>query len=430
MKLIVDVFGSVLEVLVLYYFFKRVLLFERKSIVYKASVNIFSIFMHTIISSYVLSSNVAPILFFIVVLIYGSFMYKDRFIKKLLFSLLIYVLGMLSEIIVGITLSTVNSINIETAQSNIYVYLQGIIISKLLLYFMFRIIGLFEFNNKIDINIKSVLSVFIIPLSSIVSIYYFANVAFKTDNVVSSTVLLIVTALTVLSNIATFYLLERQIRLQSTEDMLRNLEKQYKLQADYYTELKQNMVLSNKNVHDTKNFIAAISSYIDNQKTELAKSRIEEFYGKIPGIRSIETGNDAVNALVQSKIRAIKEEIPNNTFSIIIPEDLKIDEIDLCILIGNALDNAVEACKKLADKNGRMLEIKIFPVNGQLSMLFVNSKEKTAAKTSGILKTTKPDDFMHGFGIENMKNICQKYNGSISFEQTRDRFMVSILLPN
>jgi two-component system, LytTR family, sensor histidine kinase AgrC len=430
MKLIVDIFGSVLEVLVLYYFFKRVLLFERKSIFHKASINIVSIFMHTAISSYVLSSNVAPILFFVVVVLYGSFMYKDRFIKKLLFSLLIYVLGMLSEIIVGITLSTINSISIETAQSNIYVYLQGIIISKLLLYFLFRIIGLFEFNNKIEINIKSVLSVFIIPLSSIVSIYYFANVAYKTDKVVSSAVLLVVTALTIVSNIATFYLLERQIKLQKTESTLKNLEKQYKLQADYYTELKQNMIMSNKNVHDIKNFIAGISSYIDNQKTDMAKEKIEEFYGKIPSIKKIETGNDAVNALVQSKLKDINDEIPDNMISVLIPDELKIDDIDICILIGNALDNAIEACKKLADKKSRMLEMKMFPANGQLSMLFVNAKEKTPAKTTGIFKTTKADSFMHGFGIENMKNICRKYDGTISFEQTEDRFMVSILLPN
>lgn len=430
MKLIADILGSFLQIFILNYFFNRVLNNKLNSIVWKTTINLLSVLLYIVISTLIITSNIAPALFLLVVIFFSSLMYHDKFFKKLLYSLLIYVFGMLAEFLVGMVLHFIYDISVEAAQSNIYFYLQGILISKLLLFFVLRIINLLQFNNKTEINIKSVLSILIIPLSSIASIYFFANVAYNNENAVSPVVILVVTSLTILSNVSTFYLLERQMKLQNTEETLRNMEKQYKLQADYYTELKQNMIVSNKNVHDTKNFIAAISSYIDNQKSELAKSKIEEFYGKIPGIKTIETGNDAVNALVQSKLSNIKSEIPNNRISIIIPEQLKIEEIDLCILIGNALDNAIEASKKLADKNVRMLEIKIFPVNGQLSMLFVNTKAKSALKAPGIFNTTKPDPLMHGFGIENMKNICRKYDASISFEQTEDRFTVSILLPN
>lgn len=134
--------------------------------------------------------------------------------------------------------------------------------------------------------------------------------------------------------------------------------------------------------------------------------------------------------MVQSKLKDINEEIPNNNISIIIPGKIKIDEIDLCILIGNAVDNAVEACKKIEETENRMLEIKIFPVNGQLSMLFTNSKNSMEKKPPGLFKTTKADSFMHGFGIENMRNICRKYDGNISFDISANRFILSILLPN
>lgn len=430
MKFIIDVLGSILEIFVLNYFFNRVLANEKKSMAIKVSISVLCISLYVLISTVALKTNFAPALFLFVVFFYGCTLYSDKILKKILYSLLIYVFGMMSEFVVGIVLSFAYNMSVAVAQNNIYFYLQGIIVSKLLLFFIFRIINLFEFNNKIEINIKSILSVLIIPLASIITIYYFATVAYKAEIAVSSTVLMIVTALTVLSNISTFYLLERQINLQKTEDTLRNLEKQYKLQADYYNELKQNMILSNKNTHDIKNFITAVSSYIENQKIDMAKSKIEEFYGKIPSINKIETGNDAVNALVQSKLKDIHEQIPNSNISIIIPEKVKIDEIDLCILIGNAVDNAVEACKKIPEIGSRMLEIKIFPVNGQLSMLFLNSKYLMEKKSSGLFKTTKDDTFMHGFGIENMKNICQKYGGTISFDNSETRFNVSILLPN
>lgn len=347
-----------------------------------------------------------------------------------MYSLLIYVLGMMSEFVVGLVLSFSYDIKLDAALSNIYFYLQGIIISKLMLFFIFRIIGLFEYNNKIELNIKSLLSVITIPLSSIVSIYYFALIAYKSDTILSSTVMLTVTVLIITSNIATFYLLERQTKLQSAEDTLRNLEKQYRLQSDYYTELKHNMMISDKNAHDIKNFIAAVTAYIDSGKVDLAAEKLEEFVGKMPAIKKVDTGNDAINALIQSKLSVIEQDIPANRLSVVLPQELRVDEIDLCILIGNALDNAIEACRKMDDVAARMLTVKIFPVNGQLSMLFENSKVEDSQKVKSRLKTTKGEAHRHGFGIENMKNICTKYGGNIVFDQTERRFTVSVLLPN
>lgn len=430
MKIFVDVLGSVIEVMVLIYFFNRVIGQQRSSKTVKIIVNLLYIILFTATSTLALSSNVVPVVAFSAIIMYSIILYDAKIIKKTLYSLMIFVFGILSEIIVGATVCAINNISVESSQTNVYFYLQAMLISKLLLFFLFRIIGLFEFNNKIEVNIKSLIAVLVIPIASIVIIYYFAMSAYKTESVVSTAVLMIVTILTILSNIATFYLLERQIKLQKTEETLCNLEKQYKLQADYYTELKQNMVLSNKNTHDIKNFVIAISSYVDNKKYDMVKSKIEEFYEKIPNSNKVETGNDAVSALVQSKLKDINEEIPNNNISIIIPGKIKIDEIDLCILIGNAVDNAVEACKKIEETENRMLEIKIFPVNGQLSMLFTNSKNSMEKKPPGLFKTTKADSFMHGFGIENMRNICRKYDGNISFDISANRFILSILLPN
>ncbi len=171
MKLLVDVFSSVLEVLVLYYFFHRVLSVKRDSTVLTLSVSAICVVLFTIVSNYLLKSNIAPILFFLVVILYCFVLYKDKIIKKILYSLMIYIFTMLSEVLVGIVLTVVNGIDIETAQSNVYTYLQGIIISKLILFFIFRIINLFEFNKRIEINLQSILAVLVIPLSSIISIY-------------------------------------------------------------------------------------------------------------------------------------------------------------------------------------------------------------------------------------------------------------------
>ena len=426
----VDIFGSVLQVFVLTYFFNRVLSYKRNASAYKTLTSILCIGLYVLVSTFMLTSNIAPALFLGIVLLYCFLLFEDKFIKKVLYSLLIYVLGMMSEFVVGLILSYSYDVKLDAALSNTYFYLQGIIISKLLLFFIFRIVGLFEYNNKIELNIKSLISVFTIPLSSIISIYYFALIAYKSDTILSTSVMLAVTALIIISNIATFYLLERQIKLQSSEDMLRNLEKHYRLQTEYYTELKQNMLISDKTAHDIKNFVAAVTAYIDSGKIDLAAEKLEEFVGKMPAIKRMDTGNDAVNALIQSKLAVINAEIPDNHLSVLLPEKLKTDEMDLCILIGNALDNAIEACKKIEDVAARTLNVKIFPANDQISMLFENTKTGDTPKVGGRFKTSKAAAHMHGFGIENMKNICSKYGGKIDFAQTDKRFFVSVLLPN
>jgi hypothetical protein len=430
MKIIVDIISSVLEVLVLYYFFKHVLVKERHSAGFRIFTILLCITLFTLVSTISSISSYASALNLLVLLLYPFLFYKDKFIKKILYSFVIYIFGIMSEIIVGVVLTSLYHISIQDSITNIYIFLQCMIISKLVQFFILRIIGFFKINNKIEINIRSLLAFLIIPTVGIVSIYYFSMVAYLSSNLISKTLLLVLTILTILSNVATFYLLEKQLKLQKSEDMLINLEKQYELQKEYYSELKQNMIITNKNTHDIRNFATAITSYLKNQKIDLAISKIEEFYGKIPAPEKINTGNDAVDALVKTKLKDIEQEIPANKISISFPEKLNIDEIDLCILIGNAIDNAIEACQKISDISNRFIEIRIFPVNDQISMVFKNSKISDGKRKKNKLKTSKENAFSHGFGIENMKNICLKYGGNLSIEQDENRFCVSALLLN
>jgi sensor histidine kinase regulating citrate/malate metabolism len=227
--------------------------------------------------------------------------------------------------------------------------------------------------------------------------------------------------------VLTFYLLEKQKSIYETQTDMKNMASQYALQAAYYAELKNNLIATNKNTHDIKNFAAALSAYLEAGKTAEAKERLDEFIDKIPNAGALDTGNMAINALLHAKAAALQK-IGKNSLSIALPPELAVDEIDLCVLIGNAIDNALEACSQIENEEERYINIKIFPFNNCLSLLFENSCAEKAEKDFFV--TGKQQAFMHGFGLENMRALCAKYNGNLSFEQAGGKFSLSILLPN
>ena len=425
-KLSIDILSSIVEIILIYYFFDRVLTLKD---VTKTKIVIFSsifIAVQTLISTFLLDKMYVPVLFYLVFLCY-TFLYKENLAKKVLASVIIFAFMMVSEILVGVVTMFINKSSLSDIQQSDFYYLQGAILSKIIVFSIIRIIGVFKINSKLDISIKTVFSLCVIPITSTICIYYMATTSYDKTNSTYPAMMIIITALIAISIIVNFNLFEKQIKLQKSEDLLINLEKQYKLQSEYYTELKKNLLLTNKNTHDIKNFIIGISTYIDHDKNDIAKKKIEEFYGKIPNVDSMNTGNYAINALMQSKMKIIEQCAFQKEVSILLPDNLHIDEIDLCIFIGNAIDNAIEACQKVENEEERFIEIKIFPYGNQLSMLFKNSKVNDKNE---MFHTTKSDSALHGFGIENMKSICAKYDGNIVFDHSENSFAVSALIPN
>jgi len=429
MRLAVDILSAVLGFIVLYYYLNNI--FRRKEIGKAVPVLAGGLFMlgTFAVVTFALQTVIAPILFFVCVFLY-SFLYEAAMLKRCLYICLFYVLAILAEILVGIPVVALFNVSIEEAQNNVYIYALNLVLSKLLLIFLFRMLRFFKSDTNIKLGYKSVLPILLIEIAGLVSIYYFSIVAYRQDNIISSISVFIITVIVLSANIATFYLLESQIQFQKSKDTILNIQSQYKLQKEYYSELKENMLSANKNTHDVKNFAIALTALIDKGEPDAAKAKIEEFCGQIPASQTIHTGNAAVDALVQSKMQKIHDEIPGHAISIIIPDKLRMDEIDLCILLGNAIDNAVEACEKIPERNERSLTIKIFPYENQLSILVENSNAAAPKMKTPKFTTSKPDAFKHGFGIKSMKRIVEEHGGNIVFEQSDDVFIVSTLIPN
>ena len=103
-----------------------------------------------------------------------------------------------------------------------------------------------------------------------------------------------------------------------------------------------------------------------------------------------------------------------------------IETLDISTIFGNALDNAIEGVEKLPEEK-RVIFVKAGKVNDFLSIVIENNynpKIKLENK-----RTTKKDNFLHGYGIQNIENAVEKYNGTCTITKENEKFALKILIP-
>ncbi len=179
--------------------------------------------------------------------------------------------------------------------------------------------------------------------------------------------------------------------------------------------------------HDIKNQLDVVKSLMNDESTsnELAKNYLKQYNDRFMKLeRLIDTDNAIVNAVVNSKlVKCSKENIRINTT---IQNKLKrIDDIDMSSLIGNLLDNAIEAQEKVTvDK--RYIEVNMLNDDDVLYISVKNTILESVLENNKQLHTIKADKKSHGLGTKIVKDIVEKYNGSIDYYEEDEFFCCDI----
>lgn len=108
------------------------------------------------------------------------------------------------------------------------------------------------------------------------------------------------------------------------------------------------------------------------------------------------------------------------------PEEISISDIDLCVLIGNILDNAVESCEAMEEKEERFLRVYISILKQQLYISVTNSTKEKLRKFDFEYITNKRGN--HGHGLKRIDNIVNKYDGFINRKNEPGVFVTEIML--
>jgi len=179
--------------------------------------------------------------------------------------------------------------------------------------------------------------------------------------------------------------------------------------------------------HDLNHSLNVIDILLSEKKYEQAISYLHT-YIKENNLKEsyIKTNNDFVNAIINSKMTLAKSR-GIKIFCTTTSDFGEIKDIDLCNLLGNLLDNSIEACQAVKKKE-KSIELKIFSNGNGVIIDIKNSIESSVLAHNPELKTNKKDSNSHGYGIINIKNIVKKYNGKIDYYEENDYFCYLIYL--
>lgn len=188
---------------------------------------------------------------------------------------------------------------------------------------------------------------------------------------------------------------------------------------------KQAIELWRTSIHDYKNNIITLTQLSQEGDIKGIREYLEEQNGILDKkIFYIKTGNSVVDAIINTKKNMAEQK--NMVFNVnaIIPKDCKIKAFDIANILGNLIDNAMEAC---------VLEKKPYidiSVKEEKKFLMIKVSNSFTGQLPKNMQTTKEDKVWHGIGMKSIKNIVEKYSGEYEMLHIEDEVVVNIMLLN
>ncbi len=180
--------------------------------------------------------------------------------------------------------------------------------------------------------------------------------------------------------------------------------------------------------HDYRNHMQIMKAYATSGDTGKLLSYIDELAEDLQAVEYvIKTGNNMMDAILNSKIALAKSQNVSVSAEADISLKLNISDIDLCIIIGNLFDNAIEA-SLILPQNERLIRVYMDMKDTQLYISFTNfTATKKPKKVGRIFKSSKGDG--HGYGLIRIDSVVEKLDGYISRNAEDGAFTTEILLP-
>lgn len=235
-----------------------------------------------------------------------------------------------------------------------------------------------------------------------------------------------VAILMIAANLVTLFLIYRQKDYVESKARLSFANEQIKNQLAHYEELYRYQSEIRTFRHDIKNKLLSVSGLLADGQVDAAVDAIKGEADFLDEANSsvVNSGNPAVDAVLQSKLAVAESKGITLDFSVKISDKINVDLLELGVLIGNALDNAIEAAQTLTSSTEKTVFARIITKGGRIVVSVENPVE--AAVDTKHIGTVKADKLNHGYGIKSMKTIAQKYDGDVFVSCEGNIFTTSI----
>lgn len=206
-------------------------------------------------------------------------------------------------------------------------------------------------------------------------------------------------------------------------------EQQIHAQAEHYKNLAEANYEVRRFRHDFKNIRIAIEKLLERGEYDEALKLIHQCDDTLehPGgfHSAFDTGNGIADALLTDKQAKAANHNTQILFHGAIPSDF-LSPTDLCVILGNSLDNALDACQKLPDHDHKTVSVSCKCSGGFLFLSITNPIGERILIRNNHIATTKENKTLHGFGLYSLHSIVKKYDGELQLSATDDSFTVNI----
>jgi two-component system sensor histidine kinase AgrC len=180
--------------------------------------------------------------------------------------------------------------------------------------------------------------------------------------------------------------------------------------------------------HDYHNHMQKIKAHIAMNQIAEVKDYLNQLEKDLDSIDvKYKTGNVSIDAILNSKLSVAEKIGIDINCKASVPEKLNISDIDLCVVIGNLIDNAIEACENIKDDSRKFLRIYICIRKQQLYISVTNSTNEVIRKLNREYISNKRGN--HGHGLKRIDNIVEKNEGFINRKNEPGVFATEIMLP-
>lgn len=331
------------------------------------------------------------------------------------------------ELVAGVMVVFVFKVPMEVAQSGILFDYVGVTLTQSMNLFACYIIHNARHKKLFGVFRKKYIAVYLLPFATGFVVWFEYYVLLHLNSAVLQFTGFCSLVLLIGANVLIFYLIDDMHKNIENENRLLMAEELNKRQTEQYTSMLEQNYEIRQMRHDQKHFLMGALSELNDGNVENLKQVLEEQLAYITGSGADSIcGISSVDAVMHQKSLQAMEKGIKIAFTHKKLKEVKLSGIDLAILLGNALDNAIEATEKLNDKQLKTVEVYLVYDAPMLLLIVTNNVAEDVDITD--LKTTKADKKMHGFGISAMENVAMKYEGDVSFFCVNKKFKAVISL--
>ena len=303
-------------------------------------------------------------------------------------------------------------------------YVECAVISNILMIIFVYVVS--AMWNKVDgemIPNKFYLFLLLIPMGSIYisfNEFYGRNNGFSSTIIVSILLLfnVVIFEIYIKTNEAFMYEKDRTVYAQQVGIISENMIEQKKMLEEFQVE-KHNMI----------NELVVLRGNIESGDRESAIRNLNKIIHNWSNTENIlNSGNSTVDAIINFKYTTAREYGIDFRLKVFIPNELPIEQCDMGVVLGNAIDNAIEAVRK-CESSRKLIEISMGVKKEAWIIVIKNPYEKEIRRDrNGNILSTKTKEYRHGYGLKSIERIVDKYQGEIIIDTENGKFSLTMVL--